>query len=992
MWFAPLRALCRRIVTMKKILFGLFLAYVAFPGFGDISFMHIGHWEGHKDVTVGGGGGGPSPVFTVFVDGQVSIIGNAFMTSDSYVQGTYHGETGSAYYGPGAVLSIWTESSPPIVMDRGWTNVQIRGGPNADLVRSQTTGAASVHQFGLTGGVVTVNLQQVIDNENRLYGDYTLILDDVAPWIGPSYDTGTLVGKTGWYTKNITVNAKFSVDDDKSGVEAGSVAYLINGEGWKGVGPGTGGLYYIPARTFSDGIHTISERANDNVKNARSVSQTFQVDTHAPVFAPGDLVAVISGGDETHPYGTLSLSWPAADDPVVNGVRSGFTGYDLSINNGQYTQHFDNSPGHTAETSVVLSTFLATFYASPRSLDGTLTITLTARDLAGNTTVLPKSVLLPKQIAIGTGVSAELKPTTVNPNPFSNTLVKLPLNVTPEEFYENYTSVVLKRGGGNDLGTNLDQIITIDPKQIVGSSFQIIDSSGHWGTYWVTNPDNSTTEYLEYRETLGPSMGIGGKAITYTVASETITGQSGSEVGGGGQTPKLPAHPGTMAVTILDSGGRSVLVQSDGTVAGDARALVADATGMVQLSFQGTGIDQDDWQVDVGHVDRRAYKDKDNNDVIVDAYVYYDGNAGVSYPYDPATYNAETHRYPSKTVPITLAYGVNDIKLRWVQKADSRTVYYSQIIELTFTKSLDNGYTLSLTTPGSPTVDSTGSGAIVTAPGQLLEFSITSPDPTDNLSAVGWDFGDGEIGQSGAVKHKYHQVAGQLAATVSHTITISGLPGVLTDPRLDVVVQDTKDGPLYENEVWNGPHEITGNVIVPASLSLTIGTRSDASTVVTFTGGLAAGLGQGLTVEGQMAVGSETIPVAFGPDPTNPSATGEPWGTILITGSATIANTLITGADRGVTVGAGSSVSLVHSQLTGNDIGLHVFGLATVSGSTITNNSGYGVKEDGGGRPVMTDNGFSGNGVDYYREGVTLFSLSKLNQLPGNSGNYSGNQ
>ncbi len=105
----------------------------------------------------------------------------------------------------------------------------------------------------------------------------------------------------------------------------------------------------------------------------------------------------------------------------------------------------------------------------------------------------------------------------------------------------------------------------------------------------------------------------------------------------------------------------------------------------------------------------------------------------------------------------------------------------------------------------------------------------------------------------------------------------------------------------------------------------------------------------------------------------------------------------IQGADRGVTAGPGSVVHLSLSAFTGNNIGLQTYGpsATTVSGCIFTGNAAYAVKEDAGGRPVMTGNTFSGNMIDYYAFGMTsdvqagntagVLSMAELNQLPNGS-------
>ncbi|MCL4517170.1 MAG: hypothetical protein M1379_16560 [Firmicutes bacterium] len=66
-----------------------------------------------------------------------------------------------------------------------------------------------------------------------------------------------------------------------------------------------------------------------------------------------------------------------------------------------------------------------------------------------------------------------------------------------------------------------------------------------------------------------------------------------------------------------------------------------------------------------------------------------------------------------------------------------------------------------------------------------------------------------------------------------------------------------------------------------------------------------------------------------------------------------------------------------------------LFPPVAVEGSFIANSVYYGIKEDAGANPGVTNCGFSGNGAgDYYDEFEELIPIWRLNQLGTNRGNY----
>ncbi len=248
------------------------------------------------------------------------------------------------------------------------------------------------------------------------------------------------------------------------------------------------------------------------------------------------------------------------------------------------------------------------------------------------------------------------------------------------------------------------------------------------------------------------------------------------------------------------------------------------------------------------------------------------------------------------------------------------------------------------------------------------------------ISQIQWNWNDNTDASFGAsAVHKYGQSPTQTTDTTSYTLSLD-IPGNASPINLIVTVQDTQDGTLYVSEDWHGNHKVTGVVVVPAGLVLTI----EPYESVQFQGGLGAGFGQGLDVKGTLIAADQ---ITFQPAPGQTSG----WGTLLIEGGAAaqFGAALIEGADRGIAVGPGASVSLNGVTLTQNKTGLHLVGVSatTVAGATITGNTLYGIKEDSGGRPALTNSIIQGNFRNYYSWSSGLLSITAINALPGNSGN-----
>jgi hypothetical protein len=176
----------------------------------------------------------------------------------------------------------------------------------------------------------------------------------------PPVINGTLSGTSGdngWYVSDVTVSA--SASDGMSGLQS----FDINVNG--------GGYQPYAEVTLGEGTHTVDLRAVDNAGHVSSASQSFSVDTTAPV------LALSSGGGSFCPRcgDALSVSYDVQD------ALSGISGWTLSAGGAVIAS------SSAAETAIV-------DWGGSGLGGGTHTLTLTARDAAGNQSTTSLSIIL----------------------------------------------------------------------------------------------------------------------------------------------------------------------------------------------------------------------------------------------------------------------------------------------------------------------------------------------------------------------------------------------------------------------------------------------------------------------------------------------------------------------------------------------------------------------------------------------------------------------
>ena len=184
----------------------------------------------------------------------------------------------------------------------------------------------------------------------------------------------------------------WKVTDDDSGVNPDTIGITID-SGSK-ITSGitktaiTGGYQctYTPSSALSDGSHTVKFDASDNDGNAATQkSVTFKVDTVPPT------LSVTSPVD-----GLVTNKSACTVSGTTNDVTSSPVTVTVKLNSGSAENVTVNSDG--------------TFSKALTLASGTNTITIVAKDAAGKTTTVTRTVVLDT-------VAPTIKSVTINPNP-----------------------------------------------------------------------------------------------------------------------------------------------------------------------------------------------------------------------------------------------------------------------------------------------------------------------------------------------------------------------------------------------------------------------------------------------------------------------------------------------------------------------------------------------------------------------------------------------
>jgi len=226
------------------------------------------------------------------------------------------------------------------------------------------------------------------------------------------------------------------------------------------------------------------------------------------------------------------------------------------------------------------------------------------------------------------------------------------------------------------------------------------------------------------------------------------------------------------------------------------------------------------------------------------------------------------------------------------------------------------------------------------------------------------------------LKHRNAQVDQESIYLLNLTVTDSdGKRSMVTSN--DIKVVRTQEGELSADEWWSGAHMLVNTVTVPIGRKLYLANGMELSFKTNYEGAR----GYKLDVFGELRAGAGSV---------FKMADGFPgeWDGIYAHGIVNVTGCRIEGAMRGVVVYGGSDVTLNATVFDGNRIGVHVFKDGQlIEGCEFRNSSVWGVKEEVGASPVMRNNLFDGNNIDYYDSNETRVTVEELNAIAGNAGN-----
>lgn len=259
------------------------------------------------------------------------------------------------------------------------------------------------------------------------------------------------------------------------------------------------------------------------------------------------------------------------------------------------------------------------------------------------------------------------------------------------------------------------------------------------------------------------------------------------------------------------------------------------------------------------------------------------------------------------------------------------------------------------------------------APLTIVPLQVYDPDG-DALSYL-WSLGPPGASTDANPIVSYVHIDPMLGVTeYDINLTVTDAYGLSTSATSTVTVNNSRSGVLYVDEYWLDGHLVTGDITVPAGIVLTV---APAANVIAVADELTQ---PRITVEGVLSASGTIIRGSAG----NTAR----WAGLLVSGSADLTGSLVSGADRGLTLVAGGAALLDTTAFQVNRIGAHFVGVSpTVEWCSFIDNEHYGIKEDAGANPHVTNSYFHSNGYAYYDEDLTVVSVDELNGLGSNVGN-----
>lgn len=709
--------------------------------------------------------------------------------------------------------------------------------------------------------------------------------------------------------------------------------------------------------SLPDGSYTCQFKARDKAGNETTSTGYYNIDRVPPVISGKPSLSFVKNS----PIQKLKVNWSAGTDPT-SGIKHYVVCYRTAPIDGNYPAEYRENTTTIANGSPLTDGI--SLVGLSRAKAQKIQVAVKAVDNSGLANALTPEItaeiILPATIE-GTVSSTEIVPGSEPDTPVIN--VEVDLNVTLTRALSDYDSITYVR-------TSSPNRTPLPPDDKLPKTVTI--TNAEFGALQI----NPTTKCLTIVDRIPSSSGAGHKYIKYAFSSKSKS-TSFSENNSVSAEYLLPNNPGTIAWKLFDKEGHELRIDENGTEVYRDPEFKIYTDGKALVSFLGEDFDQDPWTIEL---DRTKKIKATPYDLI--SYQRISGK-------NVTAYTTKTGMQPVVEYPVTLSYGTNTLLFIWdegnITPDNNLETQKSTAVNIILDAPVYGVYSLRVTDEYA-SYDSSG---IRVRPGENLKMELSAPVGTDNVYA--WDFGDGNFATTKEVEHIYSQRPGneQLTDTTVYKMELnvseSSAPSVVTTIPIDITVRDTQEGELFTSEVWRGAHTLTGVVVVPAGMNLTIGSEvMDSDLSVTSVGGPGVGYSQGIRVlsGGSLTVDNNGYTVTF-------SKTGDQkqgWGTLFIdTGAnATINDAIIEFADRGVTANEGSSVRITDSVIRQNGIGVHVMGGSdvTIENSEIIANTIYGVKEEHDATPVLRLNSIFGNLRDYYEWSLGPITINEINSKP----------
>jgi hypothetical protein len=230
-------------------------------------------------------------------------------------------------------------------------------------------------------------------------------------------------------------------------------------------------------------------------------------------------------------------------------------------------------------------------------------------------------------------------------------------------------------------------------------------------------------------------------------------------------------------------------------------------------------------------------------------------------------------------------------------------------------------------------------------------------------------------------------------------VSESGNPNLQYGPW-GSIKQSVNSSVINTPEQWNTDQILSGSIVILSGGSLRIGEGVHVTAVDigerTPEGRPIPGGSPSITVRDggslELLPGSAIRPTGWNPD-VKPSEGWNYWGGIYADtgGTVSITSATICGAIRGVIALQDSSVAISDSRIVQCRTGVHALGLRAnpvIDATFFIECERYGIKEDSGASPIVTDCVFSGNSFAYYDKDLLAIDAEEINSLsPENHGN-----